>query len=145
MLLRVVLCSRPQGLRPQMSWRCSKTPLHEASNEAVIRAGLLRLAVGPARGDLACGSSFVDLRGGWVLDLWWDFTLIWVPLIVVLDSSPRTCGGIGTLLQRLHVGYAICQGLAQSLQRPWLVFWLLFSEGCVRAHPSSVAPEPVEE
>jgi hypothetical protein len=40
---------------------------------------------------LAHGSSSVDffpLRGGRVLDLWWAFALIWVPLIVVPDSSP---------------------------------------------------------
>jgi hypothetical protein len=81
-----------------------------------------------------------------VLDSWWAFTLIWVPLIVVPDSSPRAYGGVGILLQRLYVGYAICQGLAQLLLRPWLVFWLLFfSKGCARAHLPSVAPEPVEE
>jgi hypothetical protein len=66
MLLGVVLCPRPQGLRPRASRMCSETPLREASDEAEIRAGLLTwLAGGPARGDLARGSSFVDffLRG----------------------------------------------------------------------------------
>jgi hypothetical protein len=89
MLLGVVPCLRPQVLRPRASRRCSETPLHEASDEVVIRAGpLTRLVGGLARGDLACGSSFVDffLRG--VLDQWWEFALIWVPLIVVPDSSP---------------------------------------------------------
>jgi hypothetical protein len=58
----------------------------------------MRLARGLARGDLAHGSSSVDffpLRGGRVLDLRWAFTLIWVPLIVVPDSSPRAYGGVG--------------------------------------------------
>jgi hypothetical protein len=64
-----------------------------------------------------------------VLDLWRAFTLIWVPLIVVPDSSPRAYGGVGILLQRLYVGYDICQGLTQSLLRPWLVFLLLFFGG----------------
>jgi hypothetical protein len=88
-LLRVVLCLRPPGLRPQANRRCPETPLWEASDEVGTRAALLSwLAGGPARGDLAHGSFFVDffLRG--VLDLWWAFTLIWVPLIVVPNSSP---------------------------------------------------------
>jgi hypothetical protein len=52
-----------------------------------------------------------------------------VPLIVVPDSSLRAYGGVGILLQRLYIGYAICRGLAQLLLRPWLVFWLLFFQG----------------
>jgi hypothetical protein len=49
------------GLRPRESQRCSKTPSCEALDEAEIWAGLLtRLARGPARGDLAHGSSSVD-------------------------------------------------------------------------------------
>jgi hypothetical protein len=36
MLLGVVLCLRPQGLRPRTNRRCSKTPLCEASYEAGI-------------------------------------------------------------------------------------------------------------
>jgi hypothetical protein len=74
----------------------------------------------------------VDVFLGWgrlVLDSWWTFTLIWVPLIVVPDSSPRACGGVGILLQRLYVGYATCRVLAKSLLRPGLVFGLLFSRG----------------
>jgi hypothetical protein len=66
-LLRVILCPRPQGLRPRANQGCSETPPWEASDEAWTRAGLLtRLAGGPARGDLAHGSSSVDffpLRG----------------------------------------------------------------------------------
>jgi hypothetical protein len=59
--LGVVLCPRPQGLRPRANRRCSETPLREASDEAGIEAGLLtRLAGGPAREDLAHGSSSVD-------------------------------------------------------------------------------------
>jgi hypothetical protein len=72
-----------------VSRRCSETPLHEASDEAGIWAGLLtRLAGGPAREDLAHGFPSIDFslkRGGWVLHLWWAFVLIWVPLIVVPD------------------------------------------------------------
>jgi hypothetical protein len=61
MLLGVVLCLRPQGLRPQANWRFSKTPLGEASDEAGIWVGLLtRLAGGLARGDLAHRSSSID-------------------------------------------------------------------------------------
>jgi hypothetical protein len=57
----VILCLRPQELRPRASRRCSETPLCEASDEVEIRAGLLtRLAGGPTRGDLARKSSFVD-------------------------------------------------------------------------------------
>jgi hypothetical protein len=93
------------------------------------------------------GLLLVDVFLGWgrlVFNSLWTFTLIWVPLIVVPDSSPRACGGVGILLQRLYVGYAICQALAKLL-RPWLVFGLLFFRGCTRAHPPGVAPEPVEE
>jgi hypothetical protein len=54
------------GLRPRASQRCSETPLREASDEARIWAGLLtRLARGPARGDLAHGSSSVDFSLKW--------------------------------------------------------------------------------
>jgi hypothetical protein len=61
MLPGVILCPRPQGLRPRANQRCSETPLREASDEVGIWAGLLtRLAGGPARGDLAHESSFVD-------------------------------------------------------------------------------------
>jgi hypothetical protein len=60
-LLRIVLCPRPLGLRPQANRRCLKTPLWEASDEAGTRADLLSwLAGGPARGDLTHGSSSVD-------------------------------------------------------------------------------------
>jgi hypothetical protein len=79
-LLRPVLCPRPQGLRPRVNRRCSETSLWEASDEAWTRAGLLtRLAGGPARGDLAHGSYSVDfsLKGrDRVLDSWWTFALI---------------------------------------------------------------------
>jgi hypothetical protein len=109
-LLRVVLCLRPPGLRSRLNRRCSETPLREASDEAWTRACLLSwLAGGPARGDLAHGSSFVDfsLKGrDRVFDLQRAFALIWVPLIVVPDNSPRAYGGVGILLQRLYVGYA---------------------------------------
>jgi hypothetical protein len=91
-LLRVILCPRPPGLRPRANQGCSETPLWEASDEAWTWAGLLSwLAGGLARGDLAHGSSFFDfsLKGrDRVLDLWWAFTLILVPLIVVPDSIP---------------------------------------------------------
>jgi hypothetical protein len=60
-LLRVVLCPRPPGLRPRANRRCSETPLWEVSDEAGTQADLLsRLAGGPARGDLAHGSSSID-------------------------------------------------------------------------------------
>jgi hypothetical protein len=60
-LLRVILCPRPSGLRPRANQRCPETPLWEASDEARTQADLLsRLAGGPARGDLAHGSSSVD-------------------------------------------------------------------------------------
>jgi hypothetical protein len=60
-LSRVVLCSRPPGLRPWANRRCPETPLWEASDEVGTRADLLlRLAGGPARGDLAHGSSSVN-------------------------------------------------------------------------------------
>jgi hypothetical protein len=60
-LLRVVLCPRPQGLRPRTNRRCFETPLREASDEAETRADLLsRLAGGLARGDLAHESSSDD-------------------------------------------------------------------------------------
>jgi hypothetical protein len=53
--------SETLGAEPRANQRCSKTPLREASDEAGIRVGLLtRLAGGPARGDLAHGSSSVD-------------------------------------------------------------------------------------
>jgi hypothetical protein len=53
--------SETSGLRPWANQRCSETPLSEASDEAGIWVGLLaRLAGGPARGDLAHVSSFVD-------------------------------------------------------------------------------------
>jgi hypothetical protein len=54
------------------------------------------------------GLLLVDVFLGWgrlVFNSLWTFTLIWVPLIVVPDSSPRACGGVGILLQRLYVGY----------------------------------------
>jgi hypothetical protein len=51
-LLRVVLCLRPPGLRPRANQRCSETPLWEALDELWTRAGLLSwLAGGPAKGD----------------------------------------------------------------------------------------------
>jgi hypothetical protein len=60
-LLRIVLCLRPPWLRPRANQRCPETPLWEASDEAGTWAGLLsRLAGGPARGDLAHGSSSVN-------------------------------------------------------------------------------------
>jgi hypothetical protein len=59
--------------------------------------------------------SIFSLKGGdQMLDLWWAFALIWVPLIVVPDSSLRACGGVGILLQRLYVGYVV-ETLACSL------------------------------
>jgi hypothetical protein len=58
--------SETPGLRPQESQRCSKTPPREALDEAGIWTGLLtRLAGGPARGDLAHGSSSVDFPLKW--------------------------------------------------------------------------------
>jgi hypothetical protein len=74
-----------------------------------------------------------------VLDLWWAFTLIWVPLIMVPNSSPRAYGGVGILLQRLYVGYAICRGLAQSSLRPWLVFGCFFL-GVRMSAPAGCSP-----
>jgi hypothetical protein len=59
----------------------------------------------------------------------WFFTLIWVSLIVVPGCSPRDCGGVGILLQRLCVEFALCRALARSLPGPWLAFVLLFSGG----------------
>jgi hypothetical protein len=94
------------------------------------------------------GLLLVDVFLGWgrlMFDSWWTITLIWVSLIVVPDSSPRAYGGVGILLQRLYVGYAICRALAKLLLRPWPVFGLLFFKGCARAYPPGVAPEPVEE
>jgi hypothetical protein len=58
--------SETSGLRPRANRRCSEIPLSEASDEVGICAGLLtRLAGGPARGDLAHGSSFVDFPLKW--------------------------------------------------------------------------------
>jgi hypothetical protein len=65
-----------------------------------------------------------------VLDSWWTFTLIWLPLIVIPDNSPLVCGGVGILIQRLYVGDAICRVLVKLLPRPWIVFVLLFFGGC---------------
>jgi hypothetical protein len=60
-LLRVVLRPRPPGLRPQANRRCPETILWEASDETRAQADLLlRLAGGPARGDLAHGFSSAD-------------------------------------------------------------------------------------
>jgi hypothetical protein len=65
----------------------------EVSNEIGEWAGMLTwLARGPARGDLAHGSLLADVFLGWgrlVFDLGWIFILIWVPLIMLLDSSPK--------------------------------------------------------
>jgi hypothetical protein len=45
--------SETPGLRPRMNWRCSETPLCEASDEAGRWTGLLTcLAGGPARRNL---------------------------------------------------------------------------------------------
>jgi hypothetical protein len=82
-----------------------------------------------------------------LLFLWgagWFSTLIWVPLIVVPDSSPRDFGGVGILLQRLSVGFTLCRALARPSSGPRLVFVLLFSKGCARVVPSGVAPEVLE-
>jgi hypothetical protein len=60
-LLRVIPCPRPSGLRPWVNRRCPETPLWDASDEVGTRADLLTWLVGgPARGDLAHGSSSVD-------------------------------------------------------------------------------------
>jgi hypothetical protein len=53
--------SETLGLRPQANRRCPETPLWEASDEAGTRVDLLSwLAGGPARRDLAHGSSSID-------------------------------------------------------------------------------------
>jgi hypothetical protein len=55
------LVSETLELRPRVNRRCPETLLWEASDEAGAQADLLsRLAGGPARGDLARGSSSVD-------------------------------------------------------------------------------------
>jgi hypothetical protein len=89
------------------------------------------------------GFLLVDVFLGWgrlVFDSWWTFTLIWVPLIVVPDSSPRAYGGVGILLQRLHVGYALCRALAKSLSGTWLVFWVAFFRGVRASAPTGCSP-----
>jgi hypothetical protein len=50
---------------------------------------LMRLAGGPARGDLAYGSLLADVFVRWgklVFDSGWIFILIWIPLIMVPDT-----------------------------------------------------------
>jgi hypothetical protein len=62
--------------------------------------------------------------------------VLWVPLIMVPDSSPRASKGLLVLAWRLYRTFL--QG-----DRPFLVTF--FSGGCARAHPSGVAPEASEE
>jgi hypothetical protein len=53
--------SETPGLRPRANRKCPEITLWEASDEAGTQADLLsRLARGPARGDLAHGSSSVN-------------------------------------------------------------------------------------
>jgi hypothetical protein len=59
-----------------------------------------------------------------------------VPLITVPDSSPRASKGVLVLAWRL------CRTFLQG-DRPFSV--TLYSVGCARAHPPSVAPEASEE
>jgi hypothetical protein len=104
----------------------------------------------PSKGRFSPWVSLADVFLGWgrlAFDLGWIFTLVWVPLIMVPDSSSRAFGGVRALLQRLFVefGYVLCRALTKLLLGPWLVFGLLFFRGCARAHPSGVAIEPVEE
>jgi hypothetical protein len=70
---------------------------------------------------------------------------------MVPDSSPRDCGGVGILLQRLYVGFALCRALARLLLGFGQVvvgasacLCTAFSGGCARAHPPGVAPEALE-
>jgi hypothetical protein len=58
-----------------------------------------------------------------------------VPLITVLDSSPRASKGVRALAWRF------CQIFVRD--RPFSVVFC--SGGCARAHPPGVAPEASEE
>jgi hypothetical protein len=70
---------------------------------------------------------------------------------MVPDSSPRDYGGIGILLHRLYVGFALCQALARLLLGFGQVvvgasacLFTAFSGGCARAHLLGVALEALE-
>jgi hypothetical protein len=65
--------------------------------------------------------------------------MIWIPLVMVPDSSPRAYGGVRALLQRLLIEFDLCWVSSRSSPRPQLVSVLLSSGGCARAHPPGVA------
>jgi hypothetical protein len=76
------------------------------------------LTRGLARGDLAHGSLLADVFLRWgklVFDSWWIFILIWVPLIMVPDSSSRAFGGVRAFLQRLFVEFGLCWVFSQPV------------------------------
>jgi hypothetical protein len=65
----------------------------------------------PSKGRVSLWVFLVDSFLGWgrlVFGFGWIFILIWVPLIMVPDSSPRAFGGERALLQRLFVEFGLC-------------------------------------